>query len=111
MSGVWRGTWRSDLEIKGAEALMARFNPGGAPSDWEARAAMAYRQRAAVVIDAVIGDIREDERRCLAFLLRHITGAENIPVWGDAYPVLERLSVALACGEVVTLSKLREWAS
>jgi hypothetical protein len=25
--------------------------------------------------------------------------------------VLERLSVALACGEVVTLSKLREWAS
>lgn len=56
-----------NLEIKGAEALMARFNPGGVPSDWEARAGMAYRQRAAVVIDAVEADIRADERRIMMF--------------------------------------------
>lgn len=55
----------AELEIKGAEAMMTRFNPGGVPSDWETRAAMAYRQRAAVVIDAVESAIRADERQVM----------------------------------------------
>jgi hypothetical protein len=61
---------RDELDLKGAKAMMARFNPGGIPERWTTWADGAYRGRATVVIDAVEDDIRRDERERIVQAIR-----------------------------------------
>lgn len=55
-------------------------------------------------------EIREDERRCLAFLLRAVLIGDVVSDAMAAIRVLIDLAVALEDGQVVTIDKLREWA-
>lgn len=56
-------------------------------------------------------EIREDERRCLAFLLRAVLVGDVVTTQDQAIRVLVGLGAALERGEVVTVSELKGWAS
>jgi hypothetical protein len=76
---------RDELDLKGAKAMMAQFNPGGVPDRWTAWADRAYRSRATVVIDAVEADIRADERkRIVRYLDQEAAAADRLGAWNAA---------------------------